>query len=63
MVDIASNLMLADERVLWLAQREVRACSRIVECLQRVAGHRLSPNSQAYSTVRVSPHYFPLFRK
>ncbi|XP_048826754.1 adhesion G protein-coupled receptor A3 [Brienomyrus brachyistius] len=50
MVDIASNLMLADERVLWLAQREARACSRIVECLQSVAGHGLSPNSQAYST-------------
>ena len=51
MVDISSNLMLADERVLWMAQREARACSRIVECLQRIASHRLAGGAQAYSTV------------
>ena len=52
MVDISSNLMLADERLLWMAQREARACSRIVECLQRIAVHRLASTAQAYSTVR-----------
>lgn len=51
MVDISSNLMLADERVLWMAQREARACSRIVECLQRIAVLRISSVSLAYSTV------------
>uniref|UniRef100_A0A8C7V128 Adhesion G protein-coupled receptor A3 n=1 Tax=Oncorhynchus mykiss TaxID=8022 RepID=A0A8C7V128_ONCMY len=50
MVDISSNLMLADERLLWMAQREARACSRIVECLQRIAVHRLASTAQAYST-------------
>uniref|UniRef100_A0A3P8YL49 Adhesion G protein-coupled receptor A3 n=1 Tax=Esox lucius TaxID=8010 RepID=A0A3P8YL49_ESOLU len=50
MVDISSNLMLADERVLWMAQREARACSRIVECLQRIAVHRLTSGAQVYST-------------
>ncbi|XP_041723699.2 adhesion G protein-coupled receptor A3 [Coregonus clupeaformis] len=50
MVDISSNLMLADERVLWMAQREARACSRIVECLQRIAVHRLASTAQTYST-------------
>ncbi|KAL4604749.1 putative G-protein coupled receptor 125 [Arapaima gigas] len=50
MVDIASNLMLADERVLWLAQRDAKACSRIVECLQRIVSHRLASGSQVYST-------------
>ncbi|KAL0970319.1 hypothetical protein UPYG_G00240380 [Umbra pygmaea] len=50
MVDISSNLMLADERLLWMAQREARACSRIVECLQRVAVHRLASGDQLYST-------------
>ncbi|XP_061107465.1 adhesion G protein-coupled receptor A3 isoform X2 [Conger conger] len=50
MVDISSNLMLAEERVLWMAQREARACSRIVECLQRIASHRLASGVQAYST-------------
>ncbi|KAI1888516.1 hypothetical protein AGOR_G00185970 [Albula goreensis] len=50
MVDISSKLMMADERVLWMAQREARACSRIVECLQRIASHRLASGAQAYST-------------
>lgn len=51
MVDIASNIMLADERVLWLAQREARACSRIVQCLQRIATYRLANGAHVYSTV------------
>ncbi|KAG7458892.1 hypothetical protein MATL_G00225430 [Megalops atlanticus] len=50
MVDISSNLMLADDRVLWMAQREARACSRIVECLQRMASQRLASGAQGYST-------------
>lgn len=51
MVDVASNIMLADERVLWLAQREAKACSRIVQCLQRIAAHRLASGAHVYSTV------------
>ncbi|XP_020848188.1 adhesion G protein-coupled receptor A3 isoform X2 [Phascolarctos cinereus] len=50
MVDIASNIMLADERVLWLAQREGKACSRIVQCLQRIAVYRLANGAHVYST-------------
>uniref|UniRef100_W5N3L2 Adhesion G protein-coupled receptor A3 n=1 Tax=Lepisosteus oculatus TaxID=7918 RepID=W5N3L2_LEPOC len=50
MVDISSNLILADERVLWMAQKEARACSRIVECLQRIASYRLASGAQVYST-------------
>eukprot|EP00069_Balaena_mysticetus_P020944 bmy_13242T0 len=50
MVDIASNIMLADERVLGLAQREAKACSRIVQCLQRVATYRLANGAHVYST-------------
>ncbi|XP_036186036.1 adhesion G protein-coupled receptor A3 isoform X2 [Myotis myotis] len=50
MVDIASNIMLADERVLWLAQREAKACSRIVQCLQRIATYRLANGAHVYST-------------
>lgn len=42
MVSMASNLMLADERVLWMAQREDMACSRIIACLQKMAVHRLA---------------------
>uniref|UniRef100_A0A3P8VE06 Adhesion G protein-coupled receptor A3 n=1 Tax=Cynoglossus semilaevis TaxID=244447 RepID=A0A3P8VE06_CYNSE len=48
MVSMASNLMLADERVLWMAQREAMACSRIVACLQKIAVYRLA-SAQAFS--------------
>ncbi|XP_068163947.1 adhesion G protein-coupled receptor A3 [Antennarius striatus] len=48
MVSMASNLMLADERVLWMAQREARACSRIIACLQKIAVYRLA-TAQAFS--------------
>uniref|UniRef100_A0A672PTH6 Adhesion G protein-coupled receptor A3 n=2 Tax=Sinocyclocheilus grahami TaxID=75366 RepID=A0A672PTH6_SINGR len=45
---IKSNHIAA--RVLWMAQREARACSRIVECLQRIAVLRISNGALAYST-------------
>ncbi|XP_030194341.1 adhesion G protein-coupled receptor A3 [Gadus morhua] len=48
MVSMASNLMLADDRVLWLAQRDARACTRVVSCLQRIAAN-LVVNAQAFS--------------
>ncbi|KAG7243336.1 hypothetical protein INR49_011792, partial [Caranx melampygus] len=48
MVSVASNLMLADERVLWMAQREATACSRIIACLQKIAVYRLA-TAQAFS--------------
>ncbi|XP_067893643.1 adhesion G protein-coupled receptor A3 [Heterodontus francisci] len=50
MVDIASNIMLADEHVLWMAQWEAKACTRIVQCLQRIATYRLASGAQVYST-------------
>ncbi|MEQ2200458.1 hypothetical protein XENOCAPTIV_029694 [Xenoophorus captivus] len=48
MVNMASNLMLADERVLWMAQREAMACTRIIACLQKIAVYRLA-TAQAFS--------------
>ncbi|XP_034020577.1 adhesion G protein-coupled receptor A3 [Thalassophryne amazonica] len=48
MITMASNLMLADERLLWMAQREAKACSRIVTCLQKVGVPRLV-TTQAFS--------------
>ncbi|KAG8591565.1 hypothetical protein GDO81_000219 [Engystomops pustulosus] len=50
MVDIASNIMLADEHVLLMAQKDARACTRIVQCLQRIATYRLANGAQVYST-------------
>ncbi|XP_025249121.1 adhesion G protein-coupled receptor A2 isoform X4 [Theropithecus gelada] len=49
MVDMASNLMLVDEHLLWLAQREDKACSRIVGTLERIGGAALSPHAQHIS--------------
>ncbi|XP_076828743.1 adhesion G protein-coupled receptor A3 isoform X2 [Brachyhypopomus gauderio] len=49
MVDISSNLMLTDERVLWMAQKEARACSRIVDSLQRIAATRLATSGSYYT--------------
>lgn len=48
MLSMASNLMLADEKVLWMAQRDAQACSRIIACIQRVAVYRLA-TAQAFS--------------
>lgn len=50
MVSLASSLMLADDRVLWTAQREALACSRIVACLQKIAVFHLA-TAQAFSLV------------
>lgn len=47
---MASNLMMAEERVLWTAQRDARACSRIIACLQKMARSRLA-SAQAFSLV------------
>ncbi|XP_029791973.1 adhesion G protein-coupled receptor A2 isoform X3 [Suricata suricatta] len=49
MVDMASNLMLVDEHLLWLAQREDKACSGIVGALERIGGAALSPHTQHIS--------------
>lgn len=63
MVSMASNLMLADERVLWMAQREAMACSRIIACLQKIAVYRLA-TAQAFSLVRaVKQHRVLLHRR
>lgn len=51
MVDMTSNLMLVDEHLLWLAQREDKACSGIVGALERIGGAALSPHAQHISVV------------
>lgn len=51
MVDMASNLMLVDEHLLWLAQREDKACSGIIGALERIGGVALSPHAQHISVV------------
>ncbi|XP_053757059.1 adhesion G protein-coupled receptor A2 isoform X2 [Panthera pardus] len=65
MVDMASNLMLVDEHLLWLAQREDKACSGIVGALERIGGAALSPhaqhisvNSVALASIQLPPSLF-----
>ncbi|XP_031434549.1 adhesion G protein-coupled receptor A3 [Clupea harengus] len=52
--DIASNVMLVEEHVLWMAQTEARACTRIVQCVERVADLALSSHTPLIS--KVSPN-------
>ncbi|XP_068184271.1 adhesion G protein-coupled receptor A3 isoform X2 [Antennarius striatus] len=48
---IASNVMLVEEHVLWMAQNEARACSRIVQCVERIASLALTGGNQVISKV------------
>ncbi|XP_012989729.2 adhesion G protein-coupled receptor A3 isoform X2 [Esox lucius] len=52
--DIASNMMLVEEHVLWMAQNEARACTRIVQCVERIADLALTRDMQTVS--KVSPN-------
>ncbi|KAF6737411.1 Adhesion G protein-coupled receptor A3 [Oryzias melastigma] len=49
--DIASNMMLVEEHLLWMAQNEARACTRIVKCVERIADLALTGDSQVISKV------------
>lgn len=51
--DIASNMMLVEEHILWMAQNEARACTRIVQCVERIADLALVGDNQAISKVTV----------
>ncbi|XP_036590077.1 adhesion G protein-coupled receptor A1 [Trichosurus vulpecula] len=53
-VQIGSNLMLVDDHVLWAAQNEDKACTRILRCIEHVADQALSGGARALS--KVSPN-------
>uniref|UniRef100_A0A3B4C642 Adhesion G protein-coupled receptor A1 n=1 Tax=Pygocentrus nattereri TaxID=42514 RepID=A0A3B4C642_PYGNA len=52
--DIASNMMQVEEHILWMAQNEARACTRIVQCVERIADLIFNTHSQNIS--KVSPN-------
>ncbi|XP_053305862.1 adhesion G protein-coupled receptor A1 isoform X2 [Spea bombifrons] len=52
LIEIASNIMLVDDHILWLAQSEAKACTRIVKCIERISD--VSLNSKASS--KASPN-------
>lgn len=47
-------MMLVEEHVLWMAQNEARACTRIVQCVERIADLALAGDTRAISKVRRS---------
>ncbi|KAM8851735.1 adhesion G protein-coupled receptor A3 isoform 3-T4 [Synchiropus picturatus] len=49
--DIASNMMLVEEHILWMAQNEARACTRIVRCVERIADLTLTRENRVMSKV------------
>ncbi|KAM9365820.1 LOW QUALITY PROTEIN: adhesion G protein-coupled receptor A3 [Pholidichthys leucotaenia] len=49
--DIASNMMLVEEHILWMAQNEARACTRIVQCVELIADLALTGDNQVISKV------------
>ncbi|XP_043537041.1 adhesion G protein-coupled receptor A2-like [Chiloscyllium plagiosum] len=50
-VEMASNMMLVDEHVLWMAQQDSAACSRIVRSVEHIAVLTLASDSQAITKV------------
>ncbi|KAJ7405809.1 G-protein coupled receptor 124 [Pitangus sulphuratus] len=51
LIEIASNIMLVDDHVLWMAQKEDKACTRIVRCVEHIASQILTSNVQVISKV------------
>lgn len=50
-VEMASNMMLVDDHVLWMAQIEDKACTSIVRSLEKIAAYTLSTSSQYIAVV------------
>lgn len=46
-------MMLVEEHILWMAQNEARACTRIVQCVESIADLALTGDNQVISKVRL----------
>lgn len=51
LIEIASNIMLVDDHVLWMAQKEDKACTRIVRCVEQITSQILTSKTQVISKV------------
>ncbi|KAM5140806.1 adhesion G protein-coupled receptor A1 isoform 3-T3 [Mantella aurantiaca] len=49
LVEIASNIMSVDDHILWMAQNEAKACTRIVHCVGKISGLSLDNKTQVLS--------------
>ncbi|PKK17018.1 hypothetical protein A306_00000249 [Columba livia] len=64
-VEMASNIMLVDDHILWMSQKEEKACSSIVRSLERIAARTLGSNAQhmavnsiALASIQLPPSLF-----
>ncbi|XP_053165848.1 adhesion G protein-coupled receptor A1 isoform X4 [Hemicordylus capensis] len=53
-IEIASNIMLAKDYALWMAQKDDKACTRIVQCVEQIANQTLTSNTQVISKVSLN---------
>ncbi|KAH1167203.1 hypothetical protein KIL84_002686, partial [Mauremys mutica] len=53
-VEIASNIMLVDDHVLWMAQNENKACTRIVQCVAHITNQTLTSHTQVISKISLN---------
>lgn len=58
LVEMGSNLMQVDDKILTLAQKEKRACSSIVYSLETLAWPQLHSHAQDFSVVQTSMQSF-----
>ncbi|XP_075468823.1 adhesion G protein-coupled receptor A1 isoform X3 [Ascaphus truei] len=54
MIETASNIMSVDEHVLWMSQNEAKACTRIVQCVERISSLSLNNKVQVLSKVSLN---------
>ncbi|XP_069609927.1 adhesion G protein-coupled receptor A1 isoform X1 [Ranitomeya imitator] len=53
-IEIASNIMSVKDQVLWMAQNEAKACTRIVHCVEQISGLSLNGKTQVLSKVSLN---------
>ncbi|XP_056385245.1 adhesion G protein-coupled receptor A1 isoform X3 [Hyla sarda] len=53
-IEIASNCMLVKDHILWMAQNEAKACTRIVRCVEQISGLSLNSKTQVLSKVSLN---------
>ncbi|XP_068113644.1 adhesion G protein-coupled receptor A1 [Hyperolius riggenbachi] len=54
LLEIASNLMSVDDHILWMAQSEAKACTRIVQCVEKISDLSLDNKTQVLSKVSLN---------
>ncbi|KAG8551720.1 hypothetical protein GDO81_004231 [Engystomops pustulosus] len=53
-IEIASNIMSVKDHILWMAQSEAKACTRIVRCVEQISALSLNGKTQVVSKVSLN---------